>query len=71
MYNVLDELNEKLKELCLSLDLDPYEYGVVTKRGLEQLCRDAEILSALEEYGVDNWEGYGDAMQSLKEEINA
>lgn len=67
MYNVLDELNEKLRELCLSLDLDPDEYEVVTKRGLEQLCRDAEILSVLEEYGVDNWEGYGDAMENLEE----
>jgi hypothetical protein len=25
-------------------------------------------LQALEEHGVDNWEGYGDAMRSLREE---
>lgn len=68
MGNDLRDLNEKLRELCLSLDLDPDEYEVVTKRGLERLCRDSEILCALEEYGVDNWEGYGDAMQSLEEE---
>jgi hypothetical protein len=24
-------------------------------------------LQALEDYGVDNWEGYGDAMRSLGE----
>lgn len=25
-------------------------------------------LDALERFGVDNWEGYGDAMQSLEDE---
>lgn len=25
-------------------------------------------LQALEEHGVDNWEGYGDAMRSLRED---
>lgn len=33
----------------------------------DRLVRDSEILNALREYGVDNWEGYSDAMRSLEE----
>ena len=68
MYDVLKELNEKLKEICVSLDIDPDEYIVITLRKLERLNEDSDKLAALEDYGVDNWEGYGDAMQSLEEE---
>ncbi|AXG81135.1 RecBCD nuclease inhibitor [Streptomyces paludis] len=34
----------------------------------QQLKRDSEKLAALERFGVDNWGGYDDAMQSLEDE---
>lgn len=33
----------------------------------EDLLRRSRELAALDAYGVDNWEGYSDAMQSLGE----
>jgi hypothetical protein len=32
---------------------------------LEELKQDAAMLNALREAGVDNWEGYGDAMMEI------
>lgn len=40
----------------------------ITKKEYDQLLKDSRFLNALEEYGVDNWDGYGDAFRSLKEE---
>ena len=37
-------------------------------REYEKLCEAYDKLQALECYGVDNWEGYEDAMQSLYDE---
>lgn len=34
----------------------------------EQLLEYEKKLDALENFGVDNWGGYGDAMQSLEED---
>jgi hypothetical protein len=34
----------------------------------EDLLRRSRELAALEAFGVDNWAGYGDAMQSLHED---
>ena len=39
----------------------------ITEERLEELLAAEEKLSALEAYGVDNWEWYGDAMESLSE----
>ncbi len=33
----------------------------------DSLCRDEEKLAALEMAGVDNWEGYDEAMRILRE----
>ena len=65
MNDELFELQEKLKEMCDHLDIDPHEYTVVRQTELEKLYEACDKLEALECYGVDNWEGYGDAMQSL------
>jgi hypothetical protein len=62
--NFPKELNEKLHELCESLDI-PNEYEVIHKIDLELMIEAWNKLDALEAYGVDNWEGYGEAMQSL------
>lgn len=43
------------------------EETVVIKRSeYERLLKNSEVLDALESMGVDNWEGYGDAMRSLR-----
>jgi len=39
----------------------------ITKKDHDQLLKDSYKLAALEEFGVDNWEGYSDAMLSLTE----
>ena len=41
------------------------ETVTISKEEYERLLNDSEKLGALEEYGVDNWCGYGDAMESL------
>lgn len=35
-------------------------------KDLEDLVYDAEKLAALEMFGVDNWSGYGQAMEELE-----
>ena len=40
----------------------------MTKSEYDKLCEAYDKLQALECYGVDNWEGYEDAMQSLYDE---
>lgn len=67
MNNDLYELNEKLHEICLQLDIDPDEFIVISSTEHGKLCEAYDKLEALECYGVDNWEGYGEAMQSLYE----
>lgn len=68
MNDELFELQEKLEEMCDHLDIDSREYTVVRQTELEKLYEAYDKLEALECYGVDNWEGYGDAMQSLYED---
>jgi hypothetical protein len=36
-----------------------------------QLVKDSITLRALEGAGVDNWDGYGDALRSAQEDIYA
>ena len=49
----------------------PWEKGEnmpeVTEVRLKELIEAEEKLSALENMGVDNWEGYSDAMSELRE----
>ncbi len=40
----------------------------INKKLYEELIEDSRILSALRGAGVDNWDGYDDAMQSLETE---
>jgi len=39
----------------------------ITEARLKELIEAEEKLSALENMGVDNWEGYSDAMSELRE----
>lgn len=68
MNDELFELQEKLEEMCDHLDIDSREYTVVCQTELEKLYEAYDKLAALERYGVDNWEGYDYAMQSLCED---
>ena len=40
----------------------------LTHAEYQELKRAQDELAALEAQGVDNWEGYGEAMRSLREE---
>lgn len=44
------------------------DYVVVSKSHLESLEDDSHTLSCLEAFGVDNWQGYGDAISMKREE---
>lgn len=39
----------------------------ITTKEYNELIKDSEMLSALMSAGVDNWDGYDYAMESLKE----
>lgn len=43
-------------------------YHLVSSGKYEQLVHDSNVLTALENYGVDNWEGWSDALRSLEED---
>jgi hypothetical protein len=41
------------------------EVVTITKKEYEELVKDSEFLNALRAQGVDNWDGYGDALSSI------
>ena len=41
------------------------EKVTISKAEYDRLCRSEDKLSALEAYGVDNWEGYAEALGSI------
>lgn len=43
------------------------ETVTISKKEYDQLLDDAEKLECLEAAGVDNWPGYGDAMEMYNE----
>lgn len=43
------------------------EQVTIPKSEYEQLLRDSLKLEALDRHGVDNWEGYDDAMDTYRE----
>jgi len=44
------------------------ETVTISKSWYEFLLYRDRVLAALDEFGVDNWEGYSDAMATLDEE---
>jgi hypothetical protein len=46
----------------------PREQVTITKDRYEELLKFERLLAALEQAGVDNWEGYGEATQTLEDE---
>ena len=61
-HYVFDE--EELKE---NLEMNK-EMVTITKEEYESLLESDSKLTALENYGVDNWGGYGDAMTEYEED---
>lgn len=52
-----------------SITVDPDSIHLrVDQEELKRLRKDSRKLAALVAQGVDNWEGYGDAMRSLEED---
>jgi len=43
------------------------ETVTISKKEYESLLEDSEKLSALEAAGVDNWEGYDNAMEMMED----
>lgn len=71
----MSKLIDSLRELEVSLDNDAasiIEAAIITITRLEKFKADAESdlakLNALEAHGVDNWQGYDEAMRSLSDE---
>jgi len=44
------------------------ETVTISKKEYEELLEDQKMLNALQDAGVDNWEGYDYAMELLNEE---
>lgn len=42
------------------------DYATISLEELAQLREDSALLHALEAAGVDNWEGYGEALRELE-----
>jgi ERCC4-related helicase len=61
---------EKLKEIIQDLlkQHNVKELVVITKEEFDALNESSKMLSALEEAGVDNWEGYHYAYDYLEED---
>lgn len=60
-----DLKRKDLEDILDRLDSMTLE-AAATKKRLMDLQEDSDKFHALEAHGVDNWEGYEDAMQSLE-----
>lgn len=60
-------LNNKVKELLAKEGIDFSNYIVIDKNSLEVHTDAINKLAALEDFGVDNWSGYEEAMKSLED----
>ena len=69
----LEEQNEQNKK-CFekSLPKEKFKYkeseNLLSEDRIQELLKEEKILNALRDYGVDNWEGYEMAMDSVEEE---
>lgn len=51
--------------------VDKAGYRLITKMRYEEWKNDVKILARLETYGVDNWEGWDEAVRSLEPDESA
>jgi hypothetical protein len=63
---IVDELLEKIRSEVRWTVTDG-DVLVIAKKSYDSLCEDSKKLTALEAAGVDNWEGYDNAMDILRE----
>lgn len=63
----LNKIDEDIKAFRNSINL---ENILVPKEEYEELVEDSKKLSCLEGAGVDNWEGYSEAMEYMEEQNN-
>jgi hypothetical protein len=61
LLSVISKLREHHQGMCQNVLL----FIQKTKKEHESLLKDREMLRALEAAGVDNWEGYSLAVESL------
>ena len=52
----------------VGVDSDAPAYVTISRVEYKQLKKDAATLNALEAGGVDNWEGYSDALALIDED---
>lgn len=48
--------------------MEKEETVTISKAEYDALCKDSEFLGCLEGAGVDNWEGYDDAVEMMRED---
>lgn len=46
-------------------DIDPVEKITIKKKVYDELIEDQKLLIALQNAGVDNWEGWDDVIQGI------
>jgi hypothetical protein len=44
------------------------EMITITKKEYKQFLKDSNFLGCLESFGVDNWEGYGEAQELYEQD---
>lgn len=61
-----NEIAQKITALVAEESEEHTEYVVIPQARYESLLEGERVLSALEAGGVDNWSGYGFAMDMLR-----
>jgi len=64
-HNALREEGSRA-DLLTALEKEWVRIGEL-ERHIESMERDRVVLRALEGAGVDNWEGYGDALEAIED----
>lgn len=54
------------REMTLDEWVNKLPFCHSAQREYTQLLKDSEILNALKDHGVDNWDGYSAALKSLE-----
>jgi hypothetical protein len=47
------------------------QHKVIPQAEYDELMRDAHMFRCLQDFGVDNWDGYSDAVQEWKKEYGS
>lgn len=58
----------RFDDLLSHLNSEENDMALEFREELVKASRNLEKLEALENYGVDNWEGYGEAISSISDD---